>query len=394
MMELRSFMLARYAAYAIVAADILLLPLLLSPSAYGEIEYLRYATGFASFMLIGSHTGYLYSLYSEGRDRYTTLVHGGYMVLLLGGIVVALVMNRPALAPAIICAGLAAIFEKRLQASKNFYLAILYRPLVSGLVLAMVALAWLAVTPGPEGGALVAAGFVTALVAWILLVWRFSPIGPASLLGLCPSREVVRGFLALGRRGVVENMATGLLFLFLFADRWLIRVVQPDALPSFSLSFNLAQFALIGINSIGYVAAVRYGEDFRSLNFEAVSAALKRVGVVFVLLAGISMTLAWIYDRWIAHYDGLLGGTALILLGSGVFFVIATTSAIILYANLQIRSTLATGIAVALCYTIGMWMAAEGCSWHMLLLKSAGLLILLSLYNLHLVRKALGEPRG
>jgi hypothetical protein len=106
------------------------------------------------------------------------------------------------------------------------------------------------------------------------------------------------------------------------------------------------------------------------------------------------MALAYVYDRWIAHYDGLLAGTALVLLGSGVFFVIATTSAIILYANLQMRSTLATGLAVALCYTIGAWMAAAGCAWHLLLLKSAVILILLAVYNLHLVRVALRGSHG
>jgi hypothetical protein len=381
-------MAVRYSAYSLVGAEILLLPTLLSRSAYGELEYYRYLIGLSSMLLLGSHTGYLYSLYSSKKDSYPTLFAAGGVILVAGAAVLGGVAGRAVAIPAVACFGLSVILEKRLQAAKDFYVAILYRPLVSLAILGIAAA--ISARGLTEDGAVIAsAGFCLALAAWIAAAARFSSLSLRVLLPVGWPAGAWTEYGRLVRQGVVENLATILLTAFLFADRYFIRASMPAALASFSFAFNLAQLVSVGLNSIGYVAAVNYGEEFGTIAAAQVRRALLRTLAVFGVLAGGTLAVAFVYGYLIVPDVNLVPAVALTLIGSGTYFTVGTASSLILYGNLQWKSTVATAIAVVLCFASGWLMSAVGCHWLLLLAKSAALLVILAAYNLSLVFEVL-----
>lgn len=388
MSGLRRFMLARYGAYSFLALEVLALPLLVPPQAYGDIEYFRYVAGFAPILLFGSHTGYMYFLYTKNQDQYASLLYGGLIALVAGTVVVATIMGAGYLVPAFLVAGLAVLLEKRMQAGKQFYLAILYRPLAA-IVLLAAASVWATTGSSINGAGLVNFGYCGALLIWCLLMARFYTLPLKDLFFPRGSRQFLCNYGRLVRAGFVENLATIFLALFLFADRQLLRSAASPALPVFSLAFNLAQFAVIGVNSIGYVAAVSYGEGFSTLSSTAVRRGLARSFAVCAVLGIVTVLVASGYDRLVAHYDGLVSATALVMLGSGAYFSVGTASSIILYGNLQWPSTAATGIAAALNWLLSSWMMAAGAPWIWLIAKSACLLIALAAFNMFLTLSVL-----
>jgi hypothetical protein len=392
MKGLRRFMLARYGAYSFLALEVLLLPLLVPPRVYGDIEYFRYVAGLAPTLFLGSHTGYMYVLYTQGRDNYPALLHGGLLVLAVGTAILATAMNVGYLAPAVLVAGIAVVLEKRMQSGKQFYLAILYRPLVAVVLLAAAGV-WTARGFQLYGAALVNVGYCGALLIWCLAMVRFCTLSLKEVFLPVGSRRFLSDYGRLIQAGFVENLATVFLGLFLFADRQLLRSAGSAALPVFSLAFNLAQFAVIGVNSIGYVSAVAYGEGFSTLEAAHVRRGLSRAFAVCAFLGFATVLVALVYDRMVMHNDGLVMATALVLLGSGIYFSVGTASAIILYGNLQWRSTAATGIAAALNWGLSSWMIASGFPWVLLVAKTAVLLIALAAFNFALIFSVLRSNR-
>ncbi len=340
------FIFGRYLAYGFIFIEILVVPELLTPNKYANFEYLKSLVALSSLVLLGSHTGYIYYNYTKRRNYFDSLLKVAFFQLLIVGLVVGLVQNSLILFIPIVSMGLSAIFEKRLQISRQFYLAILFKPLCSVMFLILI-LSFDKIYHEFTDQIAIVLGYFLALISWELI----SRINGESmgLLKIANAFSINRldfyKFFRMVKTGIVENMATIVLGLILFTDRYVLKNYFVADLPAYSLAFNFAQFVFIGINSLTYILAIDLSEKFSQLTrSEIKGVAKKSIGLYMLLLIAV-MLLAMGYDAIFGAYESFLIYTFILSLFVGFFYALNTTSVIVLLANKQ-------HLATSLCITV------------------------------------------
>ncbi|TDO26918.1 lipopolysaccharide biosynthesis protein [Sediminibacterium goheungense] len=334
------FLLSRYITYAIIFLEVLLVPLFLNKSDYVEYEYIKNVINLSSFVLLGSHTGFIYYFYSKKQDFFPELIKLSIYILLFSSLFFSIYYNSPLLLLSFFCFGASVFIEKKLQVEKKFYLAILYKPFLAlVLIVAVFFLKDIGIS------LILAAGYSLALVLWFLIIRLFAKHLFKQLLPtrLLITRNDIITYYKMIKVGIVENAATVILMFYLFADRYMLNHFYQDQLPSYSLAFNFSQFVFIGINSLAYIQNVEIGENLGSLSKEKIIQILKKTMAFFVLLFIGVLCVSFIYGKIFKGFENLMGYTILLSLFIGLFYVCNVLSVIPLFKGKQKVVTMSLG---------------------------------------------------
>ena len=360
------FVFKRYVFYGFIALEILLLPKLLSSDVYGVYEYIKATSNLLPMTLLGAHSGYMFSLYNKKKDYFNSLFFIGIIVLLISGLVASVFLKNGVYAITTIVVGLSFILEKRLLTQKRFTKAILFKPILSVCLLAVVFLSVQLGSANTLGWPLIMA-YALSIVIMLTLSW---PDLNLKGFGFSALRNQIKEFGQLVKWGFTINLATILFGLFIFNDRYFIKQYYFDELASYSLAFNFAQMVIIGITSVGLLTSVQIGESRESINTQKLKGIIVKAFGLFVVLGSLGWLAIFLYQYWVKGFEGIHAYYLFCILISGVFFVFGTISSDIFYHGKQTQLSLALLVALIISIVASFYIVEYFESAYILLIKS------------------------
>lgn len=380
------FYFFRYFSYAFIAIEMLLLPIILSEESYGEIEWYKSLAILGPYSLLGSFSGYIYNKYTLKKDFYEALFIFGLFTSILFSIICTFLFsqfNFLLIIPFCLNA-LSIIQEKKLQVTNHFILSILFKPILSLILVICFLLSYYFKEVYMEIPILFIFVYITAYIIWTSISTYFSGEKVIVKLHLNLKSNFFQ-YCNLIKYGFIINLSTIALSLLLFNYRNLIFVNFESDLAGFSLAFNVALFVFLGINTYGYVLTVRIGENIDSINKTALKTYLKNAFLAFVLLFLLGLCLIYIYDTFIVSFDNVIRYYLVITSFSGLYYVFSIVSPVLLYRNTINQSTLFFVFILILDYISNIYLLKLDMSSFQILLKSGSLLLLSAIFNLYLI---------
>jgi hypothetical protein len=343
------FIVTRYLFYIIIFFEILISPRYFNPKEYGEYEYYKYIIGFASFALLGSHTGYIYYKFSKSIDLFQSLLSIGLYVLIFTGFILSIWINHIFLMLPFVIMGLSAIIEKKLQVSKNNILAILFKPLNSFFLLFLMVLNIFYLNSKLSIIHLISISSFFTIFVWIFFILKFAYKNKFNLeyLFIKPDKFIYNYYLLI-KAGFLESLATIILGLFLFVDRYYFKNYYPSALPTYSLAFNFSQFVFIGLNSIAFVKNIEISERINKIrSSELKNILFEIVFYLFLFLLGV-LFVTYFYSILINNFKNIIIYSLVLSLFLGIFYTFNIFGSILLLKDKQHVLTFVLFIALIL----------------------------------------------
>ena len=289
---------------------------------YENYEYLKNIIALSSFVLLGSHSGFVFYFYSKGENLFSSLLSISIIVLVLSSILFSVFLSNHYLIWPILFFGVSVFLEKKIQVDKQFYLAILYKPLLSLLLVSTI---FLSVQKTPSSlyvYNVLAFCYPVALIIWLCLIKFFAPVTFKFILDInfTNIKSDFYHYIKMVKVGVVENAATILLMLHLFTDRYMLNNYYQSDLASYSLAFNFSQLVFVGINSLAYIQNVRIGEDIINIKISKIKGILLRAFFLFLLLFICVVIVSYCYELMFDGFDDLTLYTIVLAFFIGIFY--------------------------------------------------------------------------
>lgn len=331
------FLFSRYITYGIIFLEVLLVPVYLKKSDYVQYEYVKNLINLSSFVLLGSHTGFVYYFYSKKENHFPELFKVSIYILLLTSLFFSVFYQSLFLLFPFLCYGMSVFLEKKLQVEKEFYVAILYKPLLAlNLIFAVLGYCFIL---GNEVNiyVILSIGYSLSLFLWFIVIKFFAKKSFREIesVRLRLTVDDVKTFYRLVKVGIVENAATVILMFYLFTDRYVLNHFYQDQLPSYSLAFNFSQFVFIGINSLAYIQNVEIGENLDTLNRDRILKILRKSFLFFLILFIGVLLLSFIYGKVFPVFQDLIKYTFILSFFIGIFYTCNVLSVIPLFKGKQ-----------------------------------------------------------
>lgn len=320
----------RYAVNAIGVVEIVLLPALLAPAVYAEMETTKQMMLFAPVLLLGAATGYLHSLFAGGRDLQAALLLGSALLGIAGGAGFAFVSGSPLAGCAVFLMVMAASVEKILVSVNRLLLGSLYKALVSvSLVCAVLAIG--------NSSMLSATNLYSTAVVFGCLVWLGATFWVGALrLPRWDGMGRARGdFRELVQNGFALNAQTYIILLYFIVDRMAISSLYPDRNAEYAIAYSVSQIVFIFMNTIAFSMQYVAGKNAAGMTATQYRQMRRTVltlgGIIF--LAAIPCVYA--FSVFLPQYGNFINSFLLIASLAGVFYALSAISLVGFYLNLS-----------------------------------------------------------
>jgi O-antigen/teichoic acid export membrane protein len=327
-----AFLLARYAAVALVALEALAFARLLGPESYGYYALVIQLAALIPVFINPSTTGYIYAYYKDQAATLSAEYLSGaliYYAVVTALLFLAVLAFQPYLALSVLLFWIQALFfltEPLLRVRNRFVLTTVGRG-IGSIVTLVVLLVWLAASAQssrqldlPTAIGLMLAGNVLGYALYLGLLLRLAPLRlprvEARALASLGTR--LRGYWErILRHGLPLATFPVIYALFTYVDRLFIeRFRPPEVLSSYALAWQLSQGGLILLTSLNVVAQVRIGEalarDATQLPRELRRQFLRMAAAGVFSFVGVVVAAAVLSMTVYADYAGLLLITTLI----------------------------------------------------------------------------------
>lgn len=253
--------LGRYFLYTFIAIEVLILPKLVSPVVYANIEYYKFILYFMPFLLIGANSGYVYYLYNQHRDYFSSLFFIGSSYFLLISLFIFIYTDDILLASASLLMTLFTIIEQKVKTEKFFLLAMSIKPLISLMIILVALLYKYDIAANMETLNLLYYAILLAFVIWVCIICvKLNK----SMIADIPIR--FKYFIMLIRKGFLINVGTLMLMAIFFTDRYFTKNYYPDYLGTYSFSYNIVQFIVLALTTLAYANVIEIGEEINKLD--------------------------------------------------------------------------------------------------------------------------------
>ncbi|OCQ20174.1 hypothetical protein A7985_17225 [Pseudoalteromonas luteoviolacea] len=324
--------ISRYALYSLIAIEVLLMPYLVSSEFYIELEYYKFIVFFFPFVLVGAQSGFLYYNYTEKQDKFITLLLFGAIHALFCSLVFYNYSGQFLYSVSAFLMVMMVIIEQRVQVARHFTLALMVKPLISIFLIGFASLSYFYPSLGFEKIIFIGA-FLSTFIIW-------SSAAFFSLRDKLNFREVgtLKDYTNLIKKGFFINVSTLLLMGMFFLDREIIKEYHPDFIGTYSFSFNISQFVILALTTIGYVNTVNLGESVANIDFDKIFKNLLFTYKIYFVLVVLFLIFISILDKFYEFPDLML--IAMIQVAFvGNFFSINSISAVALYKGMQKKMT-------------------------------------------------------
>tara|TARA_Y100001980_G_C14525768_1_gene301284 strand:+ start:222 stop:1406 length:1185 start_codon:yes stop_codon:yes gene_type:complete len=380
------FYFFRYFSYGFIAIEMLLIPIILSKESYGELEWYKSIALLGSYSLFGSFSGYIYYKYTLKKDLYEALFTYGLFSSILVSSICSFLFSKFSyllIIPFFVNA-LSIIQEKKLQVSNHFILSILFKPILSLVLVICFIYSYSFKKINIEISILFIFVYLISYFLWTFLSTYLSGEKVIIKFHLNLKSNFYQ-YCNLIKYGFIINLSTIALSLLLFNYRNLVFEYFTSDLAGFSLAFNIALFVFLGINTYGYLLTVRIGEEIDSIIKSTLKKYLKNGFLVFILLFFVGLSIIYIYDNFIVSFDNIMFYYLVITIFVGSYYVFSIISPVLLYRNTINQSTLFFVFILIIDYISNIYLLKLDMSSFQILSKSGILLLMSSTYNLYLI---------
>lgn len=382
------FVATRYFFYGFIALEIVFIPNLLSDNDYGNLEYVKYLSNVLPLILLGAHSGYMHKYYAEKVDYFKSLITCGLIVLLISGLISAYLSANLVYAFSTLSVGLSFILEKRLLIRNKYTLAILYKPLLS-VILVIVVFLFKRIAGEYNSNVVLSTAYALSIGLFFILIRKHLGLRNVNFIS---NKSIFSSYLNLVKKGLPLNLATIVFTLFVFSDRYFIKEYFQDALPSYSLSFNFAQLVVIGLSSVGLLTSVQIGESLNNIVQGDILKILKKSSVIFLILSFGGMTSLWMYNSHFSFFEDVIYLYLIISLLNSSFFIFGSVSSLIFYRGNQWR--LSVAFLIVLLISLGtsyLLLEFFNASLYILLIKSLTFMFIYIIYGMFQLLKLLDD---
>lgn len=327
--SLRLVML-RYAVNAIGVVEIALLPALLAPALYADMETTKQMLLFAPVLLVGAATGYLHSLFAGGRDLQGALLLGAALVGIAGGVGFALVSDSVLAGCAVFLMVMAAAVEKILVSVNRLLLGSLYKALVSvSLVCAVLAIGNSSMLSATN---LYATAVVVGCLAWLgATFW----VGALRLPRLNELGRVFADFRELVHNGFALNAQTYVILLYFIVDRMAIATLYPDRNAEYAIAYSVSQVVFIFVNTIAFSMQYVAGKNAAGMTAAQYRQMRRTVLTLCAIIFLASIPCVYAFALYVPQYGEFINSFLLIASLAGIFYALSAISLVGFYLDLS-----------------------------------------------------------
>ena len=360
-----------------MALEVLLLPKVFSPELYSEIEYQKFILYFVTFFLFGANSGYVYCKYNDNKDYFYSLLTIGSIVGAGVSIVLFLYYQNIYFSLSSFLMFTFLIVEQKIKVENEFFLALAIKPLIS-MTLSVYAILYYKGKIENYGINFLYISIVVSFFIWITLVMFRLRTNFSFKFKVCFTE-----YGTLISKGFFVNIATLLFMGFFFSDRYITKEYYPEYLASYSFSYNLIQFVVLALTTIGYVNVVKMGENIKEMRYSVVLQTIKYSYKLFLscyILFGIFLfVISPFFD-----FQGFVLISLLMAAFVGHFHVINSVSSLAQYLDFQRDVVFMMFILVVLNLISSYILIYFKLSYFLIIIKSG---LLLNLYIWHVLYK-------
>jgi hypothetical protein len=333
----------RYAVNAIGVVEIALLPTLLAPAFYAEVETTKQMMLFAPALLFGASTGYLHSLFSRGRDLQGALLLGAAVVGIVGGAGFAYASGSLLAGCAVLLLVMATAVEKILVSVNRLLLGSLYKALVSVSLVCAV----LAITPAGMFSAtdLYATAALFGCLAWLgATFW----VGAVRLPAWRTLGRTAADFRELVVSGFALNAQTYLILLYFIIDRMAVAALYPERNAEYAIAYSVSQIMFIFMNTIAFSMQYVAGKNAAGMTVSQYRQMRRTVLTLYGIIFLASIPCVYAFSLFVPQYGNFINSFLLIASLAGVFYALSAISLVGFYLNLSPFALKLMGIALVL----------------------------------------------
>jgi O-antigen/teichoic acid export membrane protein len=373
--------ISRYFLYSFIALEVLFLPKFLSQELYAQIEYQKFILYFVPFFLFGAPSGYVYFKYNENKDYFSSLIVFGSIFGIIISLFLSLIYNNILFGIAGLFMTLFLIIEQKVKTEKQFFLALSIKPFISIVLLIMSYLVYINYIDKVNLKILYYSIF-TAFIIWCFFIFikikeKFIFISKANFFE----------YKELLKKGFLINVATLLLMIFFFIDRYFTKEYYIDYLASYSFSYNLIQFVILALTTVAYVNVVNIGENIKKIKYSDIKQKIKKAYLVFFILFMLFIGFLLILNNFY-NFKGFILISIILCFFIGIFYAMNSVASLAQYLDFQKEISLVMFIIVILNYISSYFMSIYEVEYIYLLIKSG---VLLNIYTLFLYVKVKKE---
>lgn len=328
---------ARYLVNVVLVAEILILPLIVKPSSFVEIEYYRNILILIPFLLLGINSGYLPLLYRHNTDAKYQLLRFGTFLGLAGAVIVYCLQKSVFFSFSVFAVLLYLSVEKILIARKYLVFVSIAKSMASVSVLAAFNFMRLYEPFSINEFDLYYAGYAIGIIIWfVFLIARIDQFLDIDFLELVQKfdfRNDIFQVAELIRHGFPIALQTWLLFYLFLIDRDIFIESFQESAPSYNLMFSLGSIFFIGLNTVAFSLQVKFGVGLDRFDRAAVFSLFRSYSVVFIFgLVGAYFCI-WILAILdiFSNYDGFVDYSFPILVLHGGYYFFASFFSLLIY---------------------------------------------------------------
>lgn len=346
------YIVVRYIAAVVVAAEALLFARLLGPSSYGQYAIIAQIAVLLTFVTLGSNAGYVYAHYRRTEPALDDYYVAGAAVQFIAGtavVAVCFAYLRPHFLFGVLLFLIQTPYlltEPMLRVRNYYSITALGRGLPALIAVALAG-SYLSLRSGPPSLHMDVRPALTIMIIGNLIGYvvyyaviirkgylRFDPITTIRTLRLPTTwANYWRHVLV---PGLPLNASTILIVIFQNVDRLFIEHYRPpSALSVYSLGWQLSQGALLMLTSMNLVSGVRVGERMGGTGPEIRAELLRQFRLTLVAavlavsaLVGGTILLSQTVYR---DYVQLLPITLLVSVGYVAIYVVGSITGLMFY---------------------------------------------------------------
>jgi len=368
--------ISRYFLYSFIALEVLLLPKLLPSELYAQIEYQKFILYFIPFFLLGAPSGYVYFKYNENKDYFHSLLLFGFLFGVIISLLLFLLNKNILFSIAGLLMILFFIMEQKVKTEKEFFLALSIKPFISIMLLVLSYSIFVKLFDTKSLEILYYSIFMAFIVWSLVAIIRINKKIFTVKVAFFEYKQLVQ-------KGFLINIATLLLMVFFFIDRYFTKEYYYNYLASYSFSYNLIQFVILALTTVSYVNVINIGENIKKIEYSFIKQKIKKAYLIFCILFIIFIGFLFILNNFYYFKDFILISIILCFF-IGIFYSMNSIASLAQYLDFQKEISMMILLIVVLNYSISYIMTIYNVPYLYLLIKSG---ILLNIYSLYLYLK-------
>lgn len=380
---------ARYLINAIGFLEILILPLVLTPTDYAEIERNKQLVAFSPVVLFGAGLGYLKFHFKDESYLNSSSYTFGALISCVGVSVLLLSAGtNPILVLAITLYIFTSAVEKLLLGCNRLLIAYSYKAFISVALITGTLLTSYYTDGAVDAGSMYSLAIIVALSTWLLLT-RESVSFPkvANFKELWGCACIYFGMI---RGGFVLNLLTFAIILHFIFERKVVGDYFSEQLPGYSLAYAFSQIGIVLINAIAYGFQHKFGVTGEQLSTKEYRAYRNAMIFVYVVLLVGSIPVVYIYQQHYGGYDHLLEIYIYFYLFSVLYFALSSTSVVVLYLGLSRAALVSFLVFLSVNVLLSPYVGLSYSSIFLYLIKSGLLIVGAGVYLDYRIIRRLG----